>query len=122
MIAGPIEPRKRARGVRAIAYMAVESMERCNMKHKSTGCGIRSLSGFEKTRILEALSKSTLAKPRRTKQNRRSLDTSGVRLAFYETIRFKPGGVLMRSIVFLGMTLLAASVGIGQNHPSLPSS
>ena len=28
----------------------------------------------------------------------------------------------MRSIVFLGMTLLAASVGIGQNHPSLPSS
>ena len=31
-------------------------------------------------------------------------------------------GVLMRSIVFLGMTLLAASVGIGQNHPSLPSS
>src|SRR5438552_1527306 len=45
-----------------------------------------------------------------------------IRLAFYETIRFKPGGVLMRSIVFLGMTLLAASVGIGQNHPSLPSS
>src|SRR5213080_4854627 len=40
-----------------------------------------------------------------------------IRLAFYETIRFKPGGVLMRSIVFLGMTLLAASVGIGQNHP-----
>ena len=30
------------------------------------------------TRILEALSKSTLAKPRRTKQNRRSLDMSGV--------------------------------------------
>jgi len=28
----------------------------------------------------------------------------------------------MRSIVFLGMTLLATSVGIGQNHPSLPSS
>jgi len=28
----------------------------------------------------------------------------------------------MRSIVFLGTTLLAASVGIGQNHPSLPSS
>lgn len=27
----------------------------------------------------------------------------------------------MRSIVFLGMTLLAVSVGIGQNHPSLPS-
>src|SRR5438034_6149726 len=45
-----------------------------------------------------------------------------IRLAFYETIRFKPGGVLMRSIVFLGMTLLAASVGIGQSHPSLPSS
>lgn len=45
-----------------------------------------------------------------------------MRLAFYETIRFKPGGVFMRSIVFLGMTLLAASVGIGQNHPSLPSS
>jgi pimeloyl-ACP methyl ester carboxylesterase len=28
----------------------------------------------------------------------------------------------MRSVVFLGMTLLAPSVGIGQNHPSLPSS
>src|SRR6516225_7131092 len=28
----------------------------------------------------------------------------------------------MRSIVFLGMTLRATSVGIGQNHPSLPSS
>lgn len=28
----------------------------------------------------------------------------------------------MRSIVFLGTTLLAASVGSGQNHPSLPSS
>jgi hypothetical protein len=27
----------------------------------------------------------------------------------------------MRSIVFLGITLLAASVGIGQNHPSLPA-
>jgi pimeloyl-ACP methyl ester carboxylesterase len=37
-------------------------------------------------------------------------------------MRFKPGGVLMRSIVFLGMSLLVASVGIGQNHPSLPSS
>jgi hypothetical protein len=48
------------------------------MKRRSIGHGIRSLSGFEKTRILEALSKSTLAKPRRTKQNRRSLDTSGV--------------------------------------------
>src|SRR5437879_5787514 len=93
-------------------------MKKCSMKRKETGCGIRSLSSFEKTRILEALSKSTLAKPRRTKQNRRTW----IRLAFYETIRFKPGGVLMRSIVFLGMTLLAASVGIGQNHPSLPSS
>ena len=28
----------------------------------------------------------------------------------------------MRSIVFLGMTLLTASMAIGQNHPSLPSS
>jgi len=48
------------------------------VKRKAIGYGIRSLSGFEKTRILEAWSKSTLAKPRRTKQNRRSLDTSGV--------------------------------------------
>jgi len=48
------------------------------MKRKSIDYDIRNLSGFEKTRILEAWSKSTLAKPRRTKQNRRSLDTSGV--------------------------------------------
>ena len=61
-----------------VSGLAAYAMKRCSMKRKSIGCDIRSLSGFEKTRILEALSKSTLAKPRRTKQNRRSLDTSGV--------------------------------------------
>ena len=38
-------------------------------------------------------------------------------MPFVKTIRFKPGGVLMRSIVFLGMTLLAASLGM-PFHPS----
>jgi len=61
-----------------VSGLAAYAMKRCSMKRKSISCDIRGLSGFEKTRILEALSKSTLAKPRRTKQNRRSLDTSGV--------------------------------------------
>ncbi|PYT96579.1 MAG: hypothetical protein DMG38_23210 [Acidobacteria bacterium] len=61
-----------------VSGLAAYAMKRCSMKRKSIDYDIRNLSGFEKTRILEAWSKSTLAKPRRTKQNRRSLDTSGV--------------------------------------------
>jgi hypothetical protein len=60
---GPNPPRKHARRVSGNHYSsgrAVQSMERCSMKRKSTGCGIPSLADFGRTRILEAWSKSAV--------------------------------------------------------------
>jgi hypothetical protein len=46
-----------------VSHLAAYAMKRCSMKRKSTASGIRSLSGYVKTRTRKSWSRNTETKP-----------------------------------------------------------